>query len=108
MASQKDQQLVELKTGIHKLDRMLVKLIDLFIAGDFSKLHAELQSKAAYLQEQRAAQKSRKEGALMDSKLSASMAALRKVVKSPSSGDVLAGDHGARRCGPGSPAGTDQ
>ncbi|ALU48231.1 TPA: hypothetical protein NI607_006335 [Pseudomonas aeruginosa] len=54
----KDQQLVELKTGIHKLDRMLVKLIDLFIAGDFSKLHAELQSMAAYLQEQRAAQKS--------------------------------------------------
>ncbi|HBO2530119.1 TPA: hypothetical protein L4H98_006285, partial [Pseudomonas aeruginosa] len=40
------------------LDRMLVKLIDLFIAGDFSKLHAELQSMAAYLQEQRAAQKS--------------------------------------------------
>ncbi|HHZ7908908.1 TPA: hypothetical protein ACWL5W_002790 [Pseudomonas aeruginosa] len=54
----KDQQLVELKTGIHKLDRMLVKLIDPFIAGDFSKLHAELQSMAAYLQEQRAAQKS--------------------------------------------------
>ncbi|WP_242532324.1 hypothetical protein [Pseudomonas aeruginosa] len=36
----KDQELVELKTISHKLDSMLVKLIDLFIAGHFSKLHA--------------------------------------------------------------------
>ncbi|MDV8139139.1 hypothetical protein ACM7LD_35270 [Pseudomonas aeruginosa] len=54
----KDQQLVELKTGIHKLDNTLVKLIDLFIAGSYSKLHAQLQDMAVYLQEQRAASKS--------------------------------------------------
>ncbi|MFG9328103.1 hypothetical protein ACEP1W_19230 [Pseudomonas aeruginosa] len=54
----KDQQLVELKAGIHKLDNTLVKLIDLFIAGNFSKLHMQLQDMAVYLQEQRAASKS--------------------------------------------------
>ncbi|MGC3514571.1 hypothetical protein ACPTJI_07365 [Pseudomonas aeruginosa] len=56
----KDQELVELKTISHKLDSMLVKLIDLFIAGHFSKLHAELQCMAVYLQERRAQQSARR------------------------------------------------
>ncbi|MNO72101.1 hypothetical protein D3C76_630360 [compost metagenome] len=53
----KDQQLIELKVGIHKLDGMLVKLLDLFIAGNFAKLHADMKPMAEYLQEQRAAAK---------------------------------------------------
>ena len=51
---------MELKTISHKLDSMLVKLIDLFIAGHFSKLHAELQCMAVYLQERRAQQSARR------------------------------------------------
>ncbi|HHR0444947.1 TPA: hypothetical protein ACSXXW_000946 [Pseudomonas aeruginosa] len=51
---EKDLELVELKTVSHKLDGMLIKLIDLFIAGSFSKLHTELQCMAVYLQERRA------------------------------------------------------
>lgn len=56
----KDQQLIELKTGCHKLDGMLVKLLDSFIAENFSKLHADMKPMAEYLQEQRAAMAARK------------------------------------------------
>lgn len=59
-AFMKDQQLVELKVGITKLDDMLVKLLDLFIAEKYSKLHAEMKPMAEYLQEQRAAKTARK------------------------------------------------
>lgn len=56
----KDQQLIELKIGCQKLDGMLVKLLDSFIAENFSKLHADMKPMAEYLQEQRAAQAARK------------------------------------------------
>lgn len=56
----KDQQLIELKVGISKLDGMLVKLLDSFIAENYSKLHADLKPMAEYLQEQRAAAAGRK------------------------------------------------
>ncbi|WP_236175559.1 hypothetical protein [Pseudomonas pseudonitroreducens] len=56
----KDQQLIELKIGCHKLDSMLVKLLDSFIAENFSKLHADMKPMAEYLQEQRAAKAARK------------------------------------------------
>ncbi|WP_275629837.1 hypothetical protein [Pseudomonas sp. 273] len=56
----KDQQLIELKTGSHKLNDMLVKLLDLFISENYSKLHAEMKPMAEYLQEQRAAKAARK------------------------------------------------
>lgn len=53
---QKDQQIYELKRSRRQIDRLLLKLLDLFIAGNYSKLHAELKLMAEYLQEQRAAQ----------------------------------------------------
>lgn len=56
----KDQQLIELKIGSHKLNDMLVKLLDLFISENYSKLHAEMKPMAEYLQEQRAAKTARK------------------------------------------------
>ncbi|MDF3845768.1 hypothetical protein P3W55_29015 [Pseudomonas citronellolis] len=56
----KDQQLIELKIGSHKLNDMLVKLLDLFISENYSKLHAEMKPMAEYLQEQRAAKAARK------------------------------------------------
>ena len=56
----KDQQLIELKVGCQKLDGMLVKLLDLFISENYSKLHAEMKPMAEYLQEQRAAKATRK------------------------------------------------
>lgn len=56
----KDQQLIQLKIGSHKLNDMLVKLLDLFISENYSKLHAEMKPMAEYLQEQRAATAARK------------------------------------------------
>lgn len=50
----KDQQLIELKISIHKLDGMLVKLLDSYIAESFSKLHADMKPMAEHLQEKRA------------------------------------------------------
>lgn len=53
----KDLQLVDLKQKATHLDDLLIKLCDLFIEENFSKLHAEVGRMARYLQEQRAAAK---------------------------------------------------
>ena len=51
----KDLQLIDLKQKTAHLDGLLVKVCDLFIAENFSKLHAEVERMAKHLQEQRAA-----------------------------------------------------
>lgn len=53
---QKDQQIFELKRSRGKIDRLMLKLLDLYIAENYSTLMSELRAMAEYLQEQRAAQ----------------------------------------------------
>ncbi|WP_025129699.1 hypothetical protein [Pseudomonas sp. PH1b] len=53
----KDQQIIQLKAYVHKLDSVLVRLAKLQIAGNFCDTHHELQRLAAYYeQQQKAAQ----------------------------------------------------
>lgn len=50
-----DQKIYQLQVNQNRLNQMLVKLLDLFIAENYAKLHAELRYHAENLQEQRAA-----------------------------------------------------
>ncbi|MCY1291385.1 hypothetical protein D9M70_405710 [compost metagenome] len=53
----KDLLINDLKTERAKLDALLVKLVELFIAEKYSAVHDELRRMATHLQEQRAAAK---------------------------------------------------
>lgn len=55
-----DQQIYQLKMTQNKLNQLLVKLLDLYIAENYSKLHSEMRYLAENLQEQRAAKAARK------------------------------------------------
>jgi hypothetical protein len=52
----KDLLIIDLKTAAAKLDGHLIRLLDLFIAENYSKLHAVMKPMAEHLQEVRAAQ----------------------------------------------------
>lgn len=55
----KDLQIIELKEYVSKLDRILVKLAQLQVAGNYSAIHSELQRLAAHYQQQKAARAAR-------------------------------------------------
>lgn len=55
-----DQQIYQLKVNQNRLNQLLVKFLDLFIAENYAKLHAELRYHAENLQEQRAAKTAKK------------------------------------------------
>ncbi|MDF3932968.1 hypothetical protein [Pseudomonas citronellolis] len=50
-----DQKIYQLQVDQNRLNQLLVKLLDLFIADNFSKLHSEMRYLAENLQELRAA-----------------------------------------------------
>lgn len=54
-AFSKDLMIIELKTQAAKLDGHLIRLLDLFIAENYSKLHAAMKPMAEHLQEHRVA-----------------------------------------------------
>lgn len=53
--SRQDEQIYQLKTYQAQHNNLLVKLLDLFIAGNYAKIHDELRHLAEKLQDQRAA-----------------------------------------------------
>ncbi|MEZ1436943.1 hypothetical protein ACTORR_24000 [Pseudomonas sp. SAR267] len=53
--SRQDEQIYQLKAYQVQHNNLLVKLLDLFIAGNYAKIHSELRYLAEKLQEKRAA-----------------------------------------------------
>ncbi|HGJ8963844.1 hypothetical protein APB07_22500 [Pseudomonas aeruginosa] len=53
--SRQDEQIYQLKAYQVQHNNLLVKLLDLFIAGNYAKIHGELRYLAEKLQEKRAA-----------------------------------------------------
>lgn len=57
--SRQDEQIYQLKAYQVQHNNLLLKLLDLFIAGNYAKIHGELRYLAERLQEQRAAKAAR-------------------------------------------------
>lgn len=57
--SRQDEQIYQLKSYQVQHNNLLVKLLDLFIAGNYAKIHGELRYLAEKLQVQRAAKAAR-------------------------------------------------
>jgi hypothetical protein len=53
--SRQDEQIYQLKAYQVQHNNLLLKLLDLFIAGNYAKIHSELRYLAEKLQDQRAA-----------------------------------------------------
>lgn len=53
--SRQDEQIYQLRAYQVQHNNLLVKLLDLFIAGNYAKIHGELRYLAEKLQEKRAA-----------------------------------------------------
>lgn len=57
--SRQDEQIYQLKAYQVQHNNLLVKLLDLFIAGNYAKIHGELRYLAEKLQDKRAAKAAR-------------------------------------------------
>lgn len=58
--SRQDEQIYQLKAYQVQHNNLLLKLLDLFIAGDYARIHGELRYLAERLQDQRAAKAARR------------------------------------------------